>query len=596
MTLPGPLETGTNLPRHSIPSSLSPPGDGRLGRLGRLERWFAVSAAIAGILLLVSFAVGVTESHRSAVRRTEVQAEALAILLSREAERLVHASNLMLEQMIALAESTEWDSAEDKRDAAETLVYLKQLLPEVLNLFIVSKQGRIMASTLPDSSFFTVNDREYFRVHEQEDAGLYIGDPMIGRVLIRPVFAMSRRMSDARGDFAGIALITFDPGMLGDFYERLNGLGEATFIWAKTNGQTLVRFPRLPSEQLINARLSEQFTSVIQSNREGGRQTYLSDFDGQRRISFYRPVQLPDLEPLYVGIGIPTDLATRQWLRDTWAHLLFAMLAATGLCVLGAFAWRRVKIEDGFRQRLAIANRDLERRVVERTSELRSALERSEALVDQKELLLKEANHRVKNSLQLVSSLLEIQGRSTTDGEARRQLADAVARVTAITQIHEQLNWADDTRMVEVLDYLRKVCRELERSGPTGGWHVEVSGNPVMQPTDRVMPLGLIVGELVTNAFKHGVPDGADRYDGGRSGHDRIEVRLDRLDGELRLSVRDFGPGFSGDAPPERPGSLGMRLIYSLAAQLDGTVTIEDASPGVRFVVLVPEASNAGPA
>jgi two-component system, sensor histidine kinase PdtaS len=566
------------LPRH-LPTA---PADGRPGRLGR---WFVTVAAITGALLLLAFAVGVAESHRAASKRTEVQAESLAILLSREAERLVHASNLMLEQMIALDRRTDWNSDKDRENATETLAYLKQLLPEVLNLVIVNEKGRARASTIAGPNFFTVDDRDYFRAHVEKDAGLFIGDPVIGRVFIRPIFTMSRRISDQHGNFAGIAFITFDPGVLGDFYERLSGLEETTFVWAKTNGQTLVRFPSLAPERLISARVSERFTSVVRANPAGGRHVYVSDFDGQERISFFRPVTLANLEPLYVGIGIPTDLATRHWLRDVWPHLLFALLAATGLCVLCAFAWRRVKVEDGFRLRLAQANRELEGRVAERTAELRDALGQAEGLVEQKELLLKEVNHRVKNSLQLVSSLLEIQGRSLRDGEAKRQLADAVARVTAVTQIHEQLNWTDDVRMVEVLAYLHKVCQELERSGPRGSWQVEVSGSPVMQPADRAMPLGLIVGELVTNAFKHGAS-----RDGAGPENSRIEVRLDRLDGKLSLSVRDFGPGFAESGPPERPGSLGMRLIRSLAAQLDGSVSVESAEPGARFTILVPEA------
>lgn len=542
-------------------------------------------ATITGTLLLLAFAVGVAESHRSAVRRTEAQAESLAILLSREAERLVHASNLMLEQMIALDRRTDWTSDEERRNATETLAYLKQLLPEVLNLILVDEEGRLRASTVGGPTFFTVDDRDYFQAQVERDAGLYIGTPVIGRVLVRPVFTMSRRITDAGGDFAGVAVITFDPGLLGDFYERLNGLEETTFVWAKTSGQTLVRFPPLPPRQLVEARVSDSFTSVVRANPEGGQHVYVSDFDGRERISFFRLVDLPELESLYVGIGIPGNLATRHWLRDVWPHLLFALLAATGLCVLCAFAWRRVKAEDEVRLRLAQANQELERRVAERTAELRDALSHAKGLVEQKELLLKEVNHRVKNSLQLVSSLLEIQGRSLADGEAKRQLADAVARVTAVAQIHEQMNWADDVRMVEVLDYLHKVCRELERSGSRERCRVEVSGMPVTQPADRTMPLGLIVGELVTNAFKHGISRDDDAPE-----HRRVEVRLDRLDGKLSLSVRDFGPGFAEGTPPERPGSLGMRLIHSLAEQLDGAVTIEDAQPGARFVVLVPEA------
>lgn len=210
---------------------------------------------------------------------------------------------------------------------------------------------------------------------------------------------------------------------------------------------------------------------------------------------------------------------------------------------------------------------------------------------ERQELLIREVNHRVKNSLHLVNVLLGMQAHQVADGEARRQLQEAAGRVRAVAHLHELLYRGTDVERVDFDAYLRALCDDLRATAPEQAIRVESA--PVLLPTDSAVPLGLIVAELVTNSIKH-----ARAPDGNRT----IEVRFgpvsDGVDGTgeggLELEVRDHGIGLPPGFVPERAeGSLGMRIVTGLALGLDADLRAEEAGPGVRWRLRLPPASPA---
>jgi two-component sensor histidine kinase len=205
-----------------------------------------------------------------------------------------------------------------------------------------------------------------------------------------------------------------------------------------------------------------------------------------------------------------------------------------------------------------------------------------EAALAEKDVLLQEVNHRVKNSLQLIASLLNVQAAAISDETLRRQFAEARSRVTTVAQVHERLYRTGNVKSVELGPYLRGLCDDLLRSlhGP-GGVRLEVvAPADVSLPPERVIPLALIVNELVTNAFKYGYPEG---------GQGRVEVHLTMLeDGQMRLCVADDGRGLPPGFDPETSTGLGMRLVTALTRQLGGTLSAESSGSGARFVVVAP--------
>jgi PAS domain S-box-containing protein len=198
---------------------------------------------------------------------------------------------------------------------------------------------------------------------------------------------------------------------------------------------------------------------------------------------------------------------------------------------------------------------------------------------ERNQLMTQEVSHRVKNSLALVASLLGLQSRSTTSPEARRSLEDAYARVQTIAQIHDRLWRQYDAQSVDLCGFLNDLCHKLQDAAMEH--RLEFHGQSVMISTDRAISLGLLLNEIVTNAFKYAYPEG---------GGGPIDVNLSADGEQLRLEVADQGVGLpEGFDFSKYRQSLGSRLIVNTARQLQAQVEPGANSPsGARFVVTMP--------
>jgi two-component system, sensor histidine kinase PdtaS len=201
---------------------------------------------------------------------------------------------------------------------------------------------------------------------------------------------------------------------------------------------------------------------------------------------------------------------------------------------------------------LGLLNRVLEERVRERT-----------AVAHEREMLLREVHHRVKNDLQLICSLLSIQEREIGDSPAARALEDCGQRVQAIAQIHEQMYQSTDLARLSLSDHLRTLTSQVQRVG--GNVQIEFLldlGEGVTLGVDRAIPCAMIVHELVVNCLKHAFPD-------GRKG--KVAVSCRREAGSLVIvAVQDDGVGM----PERRAGGLGWTLIEALSKQLEAKLVV----------------------
>ncbi|MFN8723425.1 MAG: sensor histidine kinase [Rhodospirillales bacterium] len=209
--------------------------------------------------------------------------------------------------------------------------------------------------------------------------------------------------------------------------------------------------------------------------------------------------------------------------------------------------------------------------VTERTE----AAGRLSASLAEKEMLLREVHHRVKNNLQSLLSLVQMERRRTRD-EALRGRLDAVrSRVHVMAAVHEQLHAGNGHHDVNLGRQLDALCTNLQDLDPDGGRSaVTVTAETVHADIDTAVVFGLVANEMVSNAFKHAFP-------GGRRG--RIDVRLTTAPGTVALTVRDDGVG-----DPGGPGSLGKQLVVALAGQLGGTVSGDDTGPGTTARAVFP--------
>jgi two-component sensor histidine kinase len=190
------------------------------------------------------------------------------------------------------------------------------------------------------------------------------------------------------------------------------------------------------------------------------------------------------------------------------------------------------------------------------------------------EALLGEVNHRVANSLQLVSAMVRLQATALTDPSAREALEDTQRRIQAIAQVHRRLYTSNDVESVDMQEYLGALVDELAETWSTEALPraLSLAAEPIRLPTDRAVSLGVIVTELVTNACKYAYPNS-----GGE-----VRVALRRIDDDVfLLAVEDDGCGIPEDAVPRGTG-LGTKLIRAMAQSLQTIVEYDPTHTGVR--------------
>lgn len=214
-------------------------------------------------------------------------------------------------------------------------------------------------------------------------------------------------------------------------------------------------------------------------------------------------------------------------------------------------------------------------------TELTTNAERLQAALQEKNVLLKEIHHRVKNNLQIISSLLNLQSGSIDDPLSLAKFQDSQDRVRSMALIHEHLYRSDDLARIDFGKYLNELAGSLVQTYRTRDQFVslKLETDTVMLDIDTAIPSGLIVNELVSNALKHAYPD-------HRAGTIIVQLCQDRV-GRVHLSVRDDGVGIPTDVDYRNTASLGMQLVNSLCRQLDATMEMHNAS-GTTFSIDFP--------
>jgi two-component sensor histidine kinase len=202
--------------------------------------------------------------------------------------------------------------------------------------------------------------------------------------------------------------------------------------------------------------------------------------------------------------------------------------------------------------------------------DITARVEAEEALrhsLHEKETLLREVHHRVKNNLQIIASLLHFQAKKVRDPEDLAAFSEGRNRLRSMILVHEKLYQSRDLSRIDFGSYIRALARDLQRSYLTTGRNVgvRVTADTFALPIESAVPCGMILCELLTNVFKYAFPD-------GRSG--TADVSVTAADGHMHLNVSDDGVGLPQDFDPEHSTSFGWQLIRNLTAQLGGTAEI----------------------
>jgi two-component sensor histidine kinase len=219
------------------------------------------------------------------------------------------------------------------------------------------------------------------------------------------------------------------------------------------------------------------------------------------------------------------------------------------------------------------------------TGRVEAAVER-ENLIAQKDLLLREMSHRINNSLQIIASLVGLQA-ATHSADVRRSLEKTRARVQTVAQMHQRLLLGSKVNTVDIAGYLSSLCADVAiMVGQRDAARIHLIADPADLPTEMALSLGLIVNELVTNAFRHA-------YD--EFSVAPIEVRFERLEGGFCLMVTDSGRGLPADFDPATADGLGMKLVSSLTDRLGGEVQFSPPGKGAQIRIIGPAGAPARP-
>lgn len=345
--------------------------------------------------------------------------------------------------------------------------------------------------------------------------------PLIGGGGAVRLFGIARRL-ERDGEFAGV-LTAFRPAeALSDVWATVALGPDSTVGLIRADGWLVTRFP-VPAEP-IDMSDQEVFREHLSRNPQGVYRSMKSPVDGHARLVAYE--RLDDL-----GIIAVASMSQTAAAEDFWSRVGSIMLftAPVFLALLFLCGWTVLLLLRQERSRAQL-----------------------QAAVAQNRVLFQEIHHRVKNNLQAVASLVKLQAAPVEMKE------DLIRRIAAMTAVHQHMYETDQFGDLDVEGYLGRLLASLQESAPPGvglDWRIA----PLQVSPDQALPLGLIVNEVVANAFKHGFPH-------GRTG--KVLVTLIRPDGsaEAILTITDDGVGIGNGAGQ----GLGSRLIAGLVSQLEG--------------------------
>ncbi|MDG3440733.1 sensor histidine kinase [Nitrospirillum amazonense] len=524
------------------------------------------------VLTLLVFAWAAWDHHRRVWDDAREQVVDVTHVLEEHAGKIfsIHATSLRYVER--LVEDAGWKNIAGDSRFYDRLREIWQASPELESVWVVDTSGIIRVNTVQwPTPALDVSDREYFRAQLKPGAGIFIGQQLRGRISGAAFLPISQRMETRDGRFNGVAQLSLKPDYFIAFYRSLFSADPKTMMLVREDGAVLLREPA-PADDL-----QQGFYPELLKTPEDATGTFIltSPIDGVRRL--YARRKVPNL-PLFVLYGIDTASIAKEWEDRALVYAAVAVPASLALMLVAWIAIRRSRDLARADRILRHANTLLEARVADRTRHLDRALA-------EREMLLRDTHHRVKNNLQVVSSLLQLQ--AGMNPALRPALGDALRRIHAMGILHEQLHRASDVDVVQLDRVITALAREIDNihqgEGHAAGGLRRVSVvldlTPLESDLTASVPVTLVLNEVLSNAFKHAYPE-------GRAGTLAVTLRREGTEGVL--TVADDGVGMPDTAAGTGRKSLGLLLIDAFTRQLRGRFLYEATTPGTRFTLRFP--------
>jgi two-component sensor histidine kinase len=464
----------------------------------------------------------------------------IALMMAEHTRAVLVVERIQLDRAVALVGLRSPAELKGSRPLRRELAQIVESVPDAHSVWLIDAKGDVVATSLqPEPPAVNVADREYFSAQRDGNGGLFVSPLLWGRVTGGHFVNVSQRLNGPDGRFNGVVALSINADHFLRFYRGLAPENGAAFLILKTDGSVVVRQP-LPEKEI--ARLDTASHPLNEMLKEpSGHYRSRSLVDGVERLVAYQ--RMPELS-LIVAAGVPVDAALADWRGRTLRN---GLMMGSGLLLVLALVM------------LASESSRREHLLLERVE--RKAQELGAALAD-KEVLFQEIHHRVKNNLQVISSMLTMQSMHLGDEGAKGVLQDALDRIHSMGLVHQTLYEGNQAAAVDLSRYFNGLVRSLGGSHQAADRRItiaaEVAGTIDL---DRAVPLGLVANEAVANALKHAFPD-------GRPGS--IRLALDCQDGRCRFTVRDDGIGLGEGGG----GGIGFKLMRALARQLAGELEV----------------------
>jgi two-component sensor histidine kinase len=453
---------------------------------------------------------------------------------------------------------------------------------------IFDTDGKFLCSTIPFQE--TLADGDRTPIYQSLKASkLSIETNNQGRLTQSTSIQLSMPYKDTDGSIKGVIVLTADSEQLAEKFRAYQWRPEHRLFIIDGQGSLILTLPTNDSQEA--AALAKSISPLISSAKSGT--IDIKDSIGRSLIvGIAASASAP--ENVFTAVALDRDSALAETsvvnVRGIALDFVFIILAVI-LVWLAAYlmidrpiraiikssrkwesgdtsaAFPKFKYSDEFGQLSAALTR-MSGTIVE--------------LFKQKDLLFRELQHRVMNSLTLLSSLLEMQRRSTNSAVAKENLANARDRVIAMGTVYRQLYQTQTLEYVEFSEFLRTIC-STSGSAYVGAKRpsIEVKADSLELSSQHAIALGMLTHELITNALKHAFSE-------GESGSIKVTLKHKKRR-DIELSIADRGRGLpTGFKIDSKSSSLGMKIVASTVRQLDGTLEINRLNPGTEFVIHLP--------
>jgi two-component sensor histidine kinase len=553
-----------------------------------LRSWFGRNAGlrprlvlIVGVAMLAPGALAVLQaisSYSSSMRIVEQNLAQAAQLAATEEVNTIAASREILTSLAAHPDVRAGNGSACRRALQRALGGLEQYE----GASVTNEEGVITCASTPLQQVVKVDDRAWFRDIMAGD-GFVVSDLLVSRWLGTWGIVSAVPLVDDQGLIRGSVALFIGVEWLARPYQRSETAEDAAFALLDGRGEIIARdettSKELPKHSLIREHLTQQLpsgqTRTFRARGQDGtwRLYALSPLLGGRIFVIRGTPVLTAIGPLALQVawGVVTPLL--MWglaIAVVWFGIESLVVRWITYLerITSAYAAGRHNVRP---ERISAAPAEIRHLgetfsrmadlIYARETELRESLA-------QKEVLVREIHHRVKNNLQLVMSLLNLHARRIRDPRAEVAFAEARSRINALATLHRRLYESESLQEVELKWFLEDLCAELRRGGLSRGRHIDLivdSPTEVIGP-EVAVPLGLLVTEAITNAYKHA-------FNERSGGHIYVEVQRESPT-TLLLCVRDDGVGFDPAGGGADNNGLGRSLIEAFVRQLRGELEI----------------------